>query len=63
MALSEIAKHSHVLTPARCACAEAVEDDNEAFDDKMRKLTEKLGTQMAQGAELDALIWQKLDKV
>ena len=49
-----------MLTPGRYVGAEAVEDDDEAFDEKMRKLTEKLGEQMAKGAELDALIRQKL---
>lgn len=58
--LAEIAQHGHVLTPGRYVGAEAVEDDDEAFEDKMRKLTEKLGEQMAKGAELDALIRQKL---
>jgi type I restriction enzyme M protein len=58
--LTEIAQHGHVLTPGRYVGAEAVEDDDEAFDEKMRKLTEKLGEQMARGAELDALIRQKL---
>ena len=58
--LAEIAQHGHVLTPGRYVGAEAVEDDDEAFDDKMRQLTEKLGEQMARGAELDALIRQKL---
>ena len=51
MPLPEIAQHGHVLTPGRYVGAEAVEDDDEAFDDKMRKLTEKLGEQMAQGAD------------
>ena len=58
--LAEIAQHGHVLTPGRYVGAEAVEDDDEAFDDKMRKLTEKLGEQMAKGGELDALIRAKL---
>lgn len=58
--LAEIAEHGHVLTPGRYVGAEAVEEDNEAFADKMQKLTEKLGEQMAKGAELDALIRQKL---
>jgi type I restriction enzyme M protein len=58
--LDEIAQHGHVLTPGRYVGAEAVEDDDEAFADKMQKLTEKLGEQMAKGAELDALIRQKL---
>ena len=58
--LSEIAQHGHVLTPGRYGGAEAVEDDDEAFADKMQKLTEKLGEQMAKGAELDAVIRAKL---
>ena len=58
--LAEIAQHGHVLTPGRYVGAEEVEDDDEAFDKKMRKLTQQLGEQMAKGAELDALIRQKL---
>ena len=58
--LAEIAQHGHVLTPGRYVGAEAVEDDDEAFADKMVKLTEKLGEQMAKGAELDAVIRKKL---
>jgi type I restriction enzyme M protein len=58
--LPEIAEHGHVLTPGRYVGAEAVEEDDEAFADKMLKLTEKLGEQMAKGAELDRLIRQKL---
>ena len=58
--LAEIAQHGHVLTPGRYVGAEEVEDDDEAFADKMTKLTEKLGEQMAKGAELDVLIRQKL---
>jgi type I restriction enzyme M protein len=61
VALAEIAGHGHVLTPGRYVGAEAVEDDDEAFADKMRSLTEKLGEQMAKGAELDALIRRKLE--
>ena len=60
VSLAELAKHGHVLTPGRYVGAEEVEDDDEAFADKMQKLTEKLGEQMAQGAELDAVIKQKL---
>ena len=58
--LTEIAQHGHVLTPGRYVGAEEVENDDEAFADKMQKLAEKLGEQMAKGAELDALIRQKL---
>ena len=58
--LAEIGEHGHVLTPGRYVGAEAVEDDDEAFADKMQKLTETLGEQMAKGVELDGLIRQKL---
>jgi type I restriction enzyme M protein len=58
--LAEIAEHGHVLTPGRYVGAEAVEDDDEVFAEKMQKLTETLGEQMAKGAELDQLIRAKL---
>ena len=60
VSLVEIAEHGHVLTPGRYVGAEEVEDDDDTFAEKMLKLTEKLGEQMAKGAELDALIRQKL---
>lgn len=58
--IDEIAKHGHVLTPGRYVGAEEVEDDDEVFEEKMQRLTAQLGEQMAKGAELDALIRQKL---
>jgi type I restriction enzyme M protein len=60
VSLVEIATHGHVLTPGRYVGAEDIEEDDEAFAEKMQKLTEKLGEQMAKGAELDAVIRQKL---
>ena len=58
--LAEIAEHGHVLTPGRYVGAEAVDDDDEGFAAKMQALTEKLGEQMAKGAELDAVIRARL---
>jgi len=58
--LAEIAEHGHVLTPGRYVGAEEVEDDDEAFAEKMQRLTKQLGEQMHKGAELDQLIRQKL---
>ncbi|BCJ05006.1 DNA methyltransferase [Pseudomonas sp. RtIB026] len=58
--LTEIAEHGHVLTPGRYVGAEALEDDDEAFAEKMQHLTALLGEQLAKGAELDQLIRQKL---
>lgn len=58
--LAEIAEHGHVLTPGRYVGAEEVEEDDEAFADKMARLTKQLDDQMTKGAELDQLIKQKL---
>ncbi len=58
--LAEIAEHGFVLTPGRYVGAEEVEDCDEAFEDKMQALTQRLAAQMAKGAELDELIRQKL---
>lgn len=58
--LEEIRKHGHVLTPGRYVGAEVEEDDDEAFADKMQRLTAQLSEQMARGAELDTLIREKL---
>ena len=60
MKLAEIAEHGHVLTPGRYVGAEAAEDDGEAFNDKMERLTAQLAEQMAKGAELDAVIRERL---
>ena len=49
-----------MLTPGRYVGAEAVEDDDEDFAEKMAKLTERLGEQMAKGVELDRVIRQRL---
>lgn len=61
--LAEIAEHGHVLTPGRYVGAEAVEEDDEAFAEKMQNLTALLGEQLAKGAELDQLIRQKLGRL
>ncbi|RXK88205.1 SAM-dependent DNA methyltransferase [Chlorobaculum sp. 24CR] len=60
VSLENIAEHGHVLTPGRYVGAEAVEEDDEAFAEKMQRLTETLGEQMSRGAELDELIREKL---
>lgn len=58
--LTEIAEHGHVLTPSRYVGAEAVEESMEIFQKKMEHLTAQLAEQMMNGAELDAVIRQKL---
>ena len=50
-----------MLTPGRYVDAEAQEEDNEAFADKMQRLTAQLSEQTKRGAALDALIFEKLE--
>src|SRR5690606_2412124 len=53
--LAEIAEHGHVLTPGRYVGAEEVEDDDEAFAEKMQRLTKQIGDQLQKGAGVDQL--------
>ncbi|MGH2467614.1 MAG: N-6 DNA methylase, partial [Candidatus Limnocylindrales bacterium] len=55
-ALDEIRGHGHVLTPGRYVGAADAEEDDEPFDDKMRRLAGTLREQMAEGRRLDAVI-------
>ena len=61
--LEEVRKHSHVLTPGRYVGTVVQEDDNEAFEDTMARLTEKLTEQMAEARWLDAAISENLEIV
>ena len=54
--LAEVRKHGHVLTPGRYVGAEAVEDNGEPFEDKMKRLVAQLREQQANAAKLDAAI-------
>jgi len=53
---AEIAAHGHVLTPGRYVGAEEVEDDGEAFSEKMPRLVAELHGQFSESAELEAAI-------
>jgi type I restriction enzyme M protein len=57
----EIAAHGHVLTSGRYVGAEAVEDDDEPFEDKMRRLTATLNEQSAESAKLEKAIRRNLE--
>ena len=56
----EIAGHDYVLTPGRYVGAEAVEDDGEPFDEKMRRLVSALNEQMAEGRRFEEAIRKNL---
>lgn len=61
--LEDIRKHGHVLTPGRYVGAEAAEEDDEPFAEKMKRLTLELRQQRREGAKLDALIESSLAKL
>lgn len=58
--LEEVEKHGFVLTPGRYVGAVIEDDDDEAFAEKMERLTSQLAEQMAKGAKLDAVIREKM---
>jgi type I restriction enzyme M protein len=54
--LADIATHGHVLTPGRYVGAADVEEDDELFDDKMKRLVATLDGQFAESAKLERVI-------
>ena len=54
--IDEIRGHGHVLTPGRYVGTADADEDDEPFDEKMRRLSTALREQMAEGQRLDALI-------
>ena len=56
----EVRKYGHVLTPGRYVGAEAQEEDEEPFEDKMKRLTAQLREQQAEAAKLDDAIADNL---
>ena len=52
-----------VLTPGWYVGAEAVEDDAEPFDERMKRLTEKLEEQFKESAALEAQIRRNLKEL
>ncbi|MND48086.1 Type I restriction enzyme EcoKI M protein [compost metagenome] len=58
--LEDIRKHEHVLTPGRYVGAEAQEEDDEVFADKMARLTAQLAQQFAESSKLEGEIKKNL---
>jgi len=58
--LEQIEKNGFVLTPGRYVGAADVEDDGEAFEEKMKRLTGLLKQQQEEGSKLDAAITRNL---
>lgn len=61
--LDEIRRHAHVLTPGRYVGAEEIEDDNEQFEEKMKRLTAELEEQFKTSARLESAIRANLKVV
>lgn len=61
--LAEVEAHGFVLTPGRYVGAVEVEDDGEAFGDKMHRLVEALGVQFSESAKLEQAIKASLKEL
>lgn len=61
--IEEIREHDFVLTPGRYVGSEAVEEDDEVFEEKMKRLTAELNEQFAKSHELEIKIKENLAKV
>lgn len=56
----EVREHGYVLTPGRYVGAEALEEDNEPFEEKMSRLTQQLEVQFTEGRRLEDQIRSNL---
>jgi len=62
-AIDQIRGHGHVLTPGRYVGAEAAGEDDEPFEDLMKRLTATLSRQQAEAAKLDVAITANLKEL
>lgn len=60
--LDEIAEHDYVLTPGRYVGSAEIEEDDEAFEEKMKRLTSELNVQFAESAKLEQQIKENLQR-
>ncbi len=61
--LAVIEQHGYALTPGRYVGATDVEDDDEAFEKEMTRLTGELSSLLKLGAELESNIKTELRRV
>jgi type I restriction enzyme M protein len=61
--LEEVRKHGHVLTPGRYVGAEAKDEDDEPFEQKMQRLVAQLREQQTEAAKLDVAIARNLEEL
>ena len=58
--IDEIRKHSHILTPGRYVGTAEQEEDSEAFEEKMKRLTTELSDQFKKSDQLEIEIKKNL---
>jgi type I restriction enzyme M protein len=58
--VEEVREHGFVLTPGRYVGAEAAEEDDEPFEERMKRLVAQLREQQAEGVRLDREIERNL---
>jgi type I restriction enzyme M protein len=61
--LDEIKQHNHVLTPGRYVGAEELEDDDEPFAEKMKRLSDRFREQIQESRQLDSIIEANLKEL
>ncbi len=61
--VQEIEKQGWILTPGRYVGAEEVEEDEEAFEEKMNILSARLSEQIKLGQKLDSEIKENLMRI
>ena len=61
--IQDIRKNNYILTPGRYIDFKEVEEDGQAFEEKMQQLTATLAEQMEKSASLDAAIRTNLAKI
>ncbi|MCI0620294.1 MAG: type I restriction-modification system subunit M [Acidobacteria bacterium] len=62
-ATEEIATHGHILRPGSYVVAEEAEEEDEPFEEKMKRLTGKLEEEFAESSRLEKAILQNLRSV
>lgn len=61
--IKEIEKNDYILTPGRYVGTEVIEEDDEVFEEKMKRLTLELAEQFKKSKELEQKIKENLTKV
>ena len=61
--IEEIKKQGYILTPGRYVGTKETEEDDELFEEKMKRLTTELSKQMAEEKRLDEEIKKQLAKI